>query len=100
MKPRTFLALVVLSLSITTNAQAPNPLYLREFPSEAKVLREIQGTDPIDTIARQAGAFDQMARIIGELASAQNRSSSNLLPDEKRRSDYFQILAARYWEGV
>ena len=55
MKPRTFLALVVLSLTITVSAQAPNPLYLREMPKEVKVVREIQGTDPIDTIARQAG---------------------------------------------
>ena len=100
MKPRTFLALVVLSLTITTNAQAPNPLYLREMPSEQKVVREIQGTDPIDTIARQAGTFDQLNRIIQDLASANGRSSSNLLPDEKKMSDYYQIIAARTWEQV
>jgi len=62
MKPRTFLALVVLSLTITTNAQAPNPLYLREMPSEEKVVREIQGSDPIDTIARQAGTLTNCVR--------------------------------------
>jgi len=74
MKPRTFLALVVLSLTITVSAQAPNPLYLREMPAEAKVVNEIQGTDPIDTVARQAGTFDQLNRIIQDLASAQGRS--------------------------
>ena len=100
MKPRTFLALLVLSLSITADAQGPNPSYLREMPSEAKVVRELQGTDPVDTIARQAGAYDQLARILGELASVQGRSSSNLLPDEKKISDYYQILAARSWERV
>jgi hypothetical protein len=100
MKPRTFLALVVLSLTITTNAQAPNPLYLREMPSEEKVVREIQGSDPIDTIARQAGTFDQLRSIIQDLASAQNRSSSNLLPDEKKISDYYEVLATRAWERV
>jgi len=100
MKPRTFLALVVLSLTITVSAQAPNPLYLREMPAEAKVVNEIQGTDPIDTVARQAGTFDQLNRIIQDLASAQGRSSSNLLPDEKKISDYYQILAARAWQRV
>jgi hypothetical protein len=100
MKPRTFLALVVLSLTITTNAQAPNPLYLREMPSEEKVVREIQGSDPIDTIARQAGTFDQLRSILQDLASAQNRSSSNLLPDEKKMSDYYEVLATRAWERV
>src|SRR5262245_5204805 len=100
--PGTFIVVAVLELLLTVGAfaQAPNPLYLREMPSEAKVVREIQGTDPIDTIARQAGAYDQLARILGELASVQNRSSSNLLPDEKKISDYYQILAARAWERV
>lgn len=100
MKPRAFLALVVLFFAIPASAQAPNPLYLREMPDDQKVAHEIQGTDPIDTKARQAGTFDQLNRIIQDLASAQGRSSSSLLPDEKRMSDYYQILSARAWEQV
>ena len=100
MNPRTFLALVVLSLTITTYAQAPNPLYLREMPSEEKVVREIQGTDPIDTVARQAGAFEQLRDILCDLALVQHRDRNHLLPDEKKISDYYEVLAARGWERV
>jgi len=100
MKPRTFLALVVLSLAITAYAQSPNPLYLREMPTEDRVVREMQGTDPIDSIARQAGAYEQLRTIVTDLASAQDRDSSHLLPDEKRIADYYEVAASRGWQRV
>jgi hypothetical protein len=100
MKPRTFLALVVLSLTITAYAQSPNPLYLREMPTEDRVVREMQGTDPIDSIARQAGAYEQLRTIVTDLASAQGRDSSHLLPDEKRIADYYEVAASRGWQRV
>src|ERR1043166_5416869 len=100
MRPRTLLALVVLSQAIITNAQGPNPLYLREMPNEDRVVRQLQGTDPIDSIARQAGAYEQLRTIITDLASAQNRDSSHLLPDEKRIADYYEVAAARGWQRV
>jgi hypothetical protein len=100
MKPRTLFILVILSQAITANPQAPNPLYLREMPSEQKVLREIQGNDPIDTAARQAGAFDQLRNILCDLALIEHRDRNHLLPDEKKISDYYEVAAARGWQRV
>jgi hypothetical protein len=40
-------------------AQSLNPPYLSQMPSVARVKADIKGSDPIDTSARQMGAFWQ-----------------------------------------
>src|SRR5262245_17768749 len=103
MKPRPSLAVVAalqLLLTINASSQAPNPPYLREMPSEERVLREIKGTEPIDTAARQSGAFEQLRKIIYDLALAERRDRNHVLPDEKKIADYYEAAAARAWQHV
>ncbi|MEK6408720.1 MAG: hypothetical protein AABN34_17495 [Acidobacteriota bacterium] len=67
----------------TTRAQATNPPYPSQFPSVERVKAEIKGTDPMDTAARQMGAFWQLQQVIKEL-SGLRWTRNELTPDEKR----------------
>src|ERR1051326_6682437 len=46
----------------------PDPPYMSQFPSVDRVKNEIKGSDPMDTAARQMGAFWQLQQIIQDLA--------------------------------
>ncbi len=45
-----------------------SPAYLSEMPTVQRVTAEIQGIDPMDTAARQMGAFWQLQQVIKDLA--------------------------------
>jgi hypothetical protein len=47
-----------------------DPPYLREMPSPERVIREIQGTDPMDTVARQVTVLGQMGRAVERMVDA------------------------------
>jgi hypothetical protein len=40
------------------------PAYLKEMPTVADVLQKTSGSDPVDTAARQAGAFNQLIGVM------------------------------------
>src|SRR5215472_4402331 len=94
------LALTGLLLKTAAHAQAPNPLYLREMPSEERILREVKGSDVIDTSARQFGAFEQLQKVIRDLALAAHRDDRQWTPDEKRLVALYQNASARAWQPV
>jgi tetratricopeptide (TPR) repeat protein len=82
------LTLISMPLTVAAGAQATNPPYLREFPSVGRVLREIKGTDAIDTAARQSVVFNSLRMIILQLVGASKRlgerSDTTRTPDEDR----------------
>jgi tetratricopeptide (TPR) repeat protein len=84
-----------------TFAQTLNPWYLHEMPSVERVMKDVQGSDPVETVARQMGAFLQLKKIIEDAAGPRFFSRTNgLTPDELRiRQDYytayFQISQSR-----
>jgi len=59
-----------------------NPPYLNEMPAVERVVAEVKGIDPMDTAARQMGAFWQLQQMIKNLAGP--RQYRNLTPDEGR----------------
>lgn len=71
-------------IPIIVEAQTFNPPYLSEMPATERVLREIQGSNPVDTAERQMGAFWQLRQIIYDLALSQRRNRNNVTPDEQR----------------
>jgi len=93
-------SLVPMGMLLTTHAQAPGPLYLREMPSEERILRDIHGSDAIDTAARQFGAFEQLQQIIRDLALAAHRDDRQWTADEKRLVALYQNASARAWQPV
>jgi hypothetical protein len=104
MNPRLIMALVLVAILLlgplnTTNAQTqtPNPLYLREMPTEEKVLHDVRGVDPLDAAARQSGAFQQFNQIIYDIALVQHRDRIHLLPDERKIADYYDAAQERAW---
>ncbi len=68
------------------------PPYLEEMPSVDRVRADIQGTDRLDTLARQKAAFEQLARGI-ELAAGGRRFSSGLTPVEQRWLNAYRSAA-------
>lgn len=69
--------------------QSTNPPYLREMPTVDRVKHEIQGKNPMDTAARQAGAFWQLRQVILDIALSQGRTRQ-FTPDEVRlTNEYF-----------
>lgn len=78
---------------IGIEAQATHPPYLREMPAVERVKAEIKGTDPMDTAARQAGAFFQFRQIIYDLALNQRRDRNEVTPDEKRLAEAYYAAA-------
>ena len=80
-------------IPIIAEAQALNPPYLSEMPTVERVKREIQGADPMDTAARQAGAFAQLRQIIYDLALSQRRDRNEVTSDEKRLADAYYAAA-------
>jgi len=56
-----------------------NPLHLREMPTVDRVLSEIQGSNPADTLARQLAVFGQLERAVEHLTGAHRYDKT---PDE------------------
>lgn len=96
----TSLLIIALLDTSITHSQAPNPMYLREMPTEERILREVKGSDPIDTAARQFGAFEQLSSIIRDLALAEHRNDRQWTPDEQRLFALYQNASARAWQPV
>ncbi len=80
-------------MTIAVKAQALDPAYLSEMPSVERVKAEIQGADPMDMAARQAGACFQLRQIVYDLALNQRRDRSEVTPDEKRLADGYYAAA-------
>jgi hypothetical protein len=70
-------------------AQVPDPSYLRRMPSSARVEAAVQGTDRVDTAARQMGAFWQLMEVIKALAGPRNASGELTKDEERLLSEYF-----------
>jgi tetratricopeptide (TPR) repeat protein len=87
-------------VTATVSAQTFNPLYLREMPSAERVKAEIKGSDPIDTAARQAGAFWQLRRMIYDLALTQHRTDRQTTPDEQRIANGYYAAYYEVWQPV
>ena len=63
--------------------QPMNPPYMKEFPSVDRVMKEIQGSDPKDTMLRQTGAFRQLKQILQD-STGDRWFRNQLTPDETR----------------
>ncbi len=74
-----------------TFAQTLNPWYMHEMPSVERVMKDTQAGDPVETAARQMGAFLQLKKIIEDAAGPRFFSRTNgLTPDELRiRQGYY-----------
>ena len=91
-------ARLVISLTVSPLAapnQATNPPYLREMPSVERVKAEIKGSDPVDTSARQSGAFQRLQDIIKTLAGPRFQSNE-FTPDESRLINQYFNAWQRY----
>ncbi len=53
---------------MATAAQPPNPAYLAQMPPPARIVAEIKGKDPEDTIERQMGAYQALLKIVDDMA--------------------------------
>jgi len=91
-------AVFALAFCIVAGGQssATNPAYLSEMPSPDRVMREVQGTDAMDTSARQMGALWQLYKMIADMVyGLEHRYENKLTPDENRlRHDYMAVMNA------
>ena len=66
--------------------QPLNPPYLAGMPSPEAIRQKIQGSTPVDTLARQVTVLNRLTRIIERMRMAPERGY-NLTPDEQQLSN-------------
>ena len=64
--------------------QALNPPYLVGFPPTDAAKRAIQGSNPVDTVARQVSALNYLSHIIMRMQMVPGRGYLDYTPDELR----------------
>jgi tetratricopeptide (TPR) repeat protein len=91
--------LALLSSSTVVQGQKPDPAYLSEMPPPAKIMSEIKGKDPEDTIERQMGAFMALNQMIDDMAwGLEHRYlPKRIKPDELRIKDIYGNAYADLW---
>lgn len=70
------------------HAQATNPPYLAEFPSVDKVMQAMKTGDPDETAARQMAAFQQLIKMIQDMAGPRILKSGYTPDENKMRTNY------------
>ncbi|MEK6300388.1 MAG: hypothetical protein AABO41_06670 [Acidobacteriota bacterium] len=82
------------------SAQSMNPPYLSKLPTVERVMRDVQGKDPMDTAARQAGVLWQLREVIVSVATSQRRNELNLTPDEQHFRGEYYAASTRLMQSV
>jgi hypothetical protein len=78
-------ALVSVVVSIALGQQVLKPPYLNEMPSVERVMREVNGTDPADTLSRQMATLLELKKIVEDMAwGLEHRAFNKLTPEESR----------------
>ncbi|HTL06043.1 MAG TPA: hypothetical protein VL241_09875 [Gemmatimonadales bacterium] len=81
---------LTLALTLTlTLVQAPNPPYLAQFPTVAKVKQVMTDKDPREQALKQLGALWQLQEIMKQLSGS--REFRGLLPDEQKVLGSYQV---------
>ena len=81
-------------------SQTLNPSYLNKLPTVERVMRELQGKDPLDTAARQAGVLWQLREVINSVAISQRRNDRTLTPDELRLQGEYYAASSRLTQSL
>jgi len=74
-------------------SQGINPPYLSGFPSVNTVKRAIQGSTPVDTLARQVAVLNYLPRIIQRMQMVPGRRYNSTTPDEQRLIDAYGLAS-------
>lgn len=77
----------------TLTSQPLNPPYLSDMPSVEKVKRQIQGSTPDDTLARQAAVFTYLPQIIVRHQDPSRSVRAGLTPDEQHITHAYNLAA-------
>jgi len=86
------LALLVVCVAVSTIAGAQaDPAYLADMPDVERVRADVQGSDRLDTLARQKAAFEQLSRAVE--IGAGSRLVTGLTPAEQRWRDAYRGAA-------
>lgn len=70
------------------SAQATNPPYLAEFPSVDKVAQAVKTSDPDETAARQMAAYQQLIKMVQDMAGPRILKSGYTQDENKLRTSY------------
>ncbi|HET9401570.1 MAG TPA: hypothetical protein VFO34_11535 [Candidatus Acidoferrales bacterium] len=83
-----FSALLALFGATYLFAQATNPPYLAEFPPVDKVSQAMKTSDPDETAARQMAAFQQLIKMVQDMAGPRILKSGYTPDENKLRTGY------------
>jgi hypothetical protein len=76
----------------TAKAQAPSSDYTNDLPSVERVKAEIKGSDPTDTLARQAAVFNYLVSYVDRIKY--NRTvTGNFTPGEQKMWGAYRLAA-------
>ena len=70
-----------------------NPPYLGEMPTKERVKSEIQGSDPVDTLARQVAVLTYLPQIVNRRQDPGRSVRTPLTPDEQRVIGAYDLAA-------
>lgn len=93
------LLIAAMCLAAFAATAAPNPAYLSDLPTPARILAEVKGKTPEDTIERQMGAFQALMKVVDDMAwGLEHRYLPNrATPDENRIKAAYQAAYADLW---
>ena len=75
-----------------------NPAYLAGMPSPVLIRQRIQGSNPIDTLARQVAVLNRLPRVIERMRMAPERGY-NLTPDEQQAANAYNLTSYQLSQG-
>lgn len=93
--PPTLLSLLfALAIAPAAPAQAAGSDYTASMPSVEKIKAQLQGSDPIDTEARQAAVFEYLPIYIRRIKETRDYRGPYSAGEQKLLTDYAQALYA------
>jgi len=75
-----------------------NPPYLAGMPAPDLVRQRIQGSSPVDTLARQVAVLNRLPRLIERMRMAPERGY-NLTPDEQQAANAYNLTSYQLSQG-
>jgi len=86
-------------MPVARPGQPLNPAYLAGMPSPDAVKQKIQGSNAIDTLARQVAVLNRLPRIISDRMRLAPERGFNLTPDELQATNAYNLTSYQLSQG-
>ena len=86
-------------MPVARPGQSLNPSYLAGMPSPDAVRQKIQGSNAVDTLARQVAVLNRLPRVISDRMRLAPERGFNLTPDEIQVANAYSLTSYQLSQG-